>query len=149
MADYIFYPAIYIIGVFISSIAQILLKKSASTKAKNNIFTFCEKHCTKTYLLLRDSKNAIIRHIKKHKTIIIEYLNPKTIIAYFILFSATFLTIYSYKFVPLSTGPILGTTEYIFVAILSSLVLKEKITKQKFLGLSIIIIGIIIFSLKF
>jgi len=54
---------------------------------------------------------------------------------------------FAYKYIPLSMGPILGTTEYIFIAILSYLFLKEKINKRKFLGLTIIILGIIIYSL--
>ena len=44
-------------------------------------------------------------------------------------------------------GPILGTTEYVFVAILSYYLLKEKISKKKLIGLITIIIGVLIFSL--
>jgi len=105
---------IYIAGVFVSAVAQILLKKSAG----------------KTY----ESK-------------IREYLNPYVIISYAIFFGATFCTIYAYKGIPLSMGPILAALEYIFVAILSRLVLKEHISLKKFIGLSIIVAGIIIYSL--
>lgn len=44
-------------------------------------------------------------------------------------------------------GPILAALEYIFVAILSRLVLKEHISLKKFIGLSLIIAGIIVYSL--
>ena len=44
-------------------------------------------------------------------------------------------------------GPILGTTEYVFVALLSYLLLKEKISKKKLIGLIVIIFGVLIFSI--
>lgn len=108
------FVAIYVAGVFVSSIAQIILKKSAG---------------------------------KKYKSKIKEYINPYVIISYAILFGATFCTIFAYSGIPLSFGPILAASEYIFVAVLSWLFLKEKITKQKLLGLSVIIIGILIYAL--
>ena len=106
---------IYLTGVFVSAIAQILLKKSAE----------------KTY----DSK-------------IKEYLNPYVIISYSIFLGATFCTIFAYSGIPLSFGPILAASEYIFVAVLSKLILKEKINKKKITGLAIICLGIIIFVMK-
>ena len=74
-------------------------------------------------------------------------MNFKTIFAYGIFFGATLCTVFAYKYVPLSMGPILGTTEYVFVAILSYYLLKEKISKKKLIGLITIIIGVLIFSL--
>lgn len=108
------YSLIYIFGVIISSIAQILLKKSANVKRESTIK---------------------------------EYLNFQTLFAYAIFFGATLCTLIAYKYVPLSAGPILETTEYIFIAILSYFVLKEKVSRKKFLGLILIIGGVIIFSL--
>lgn len=108
------YSGIYVLGVIISALAQILLKKSADIK--------------------RESKLK-------------EYLNLKTIFAYGIFFGATLCTVFAYKYVPLSMGPILGTTEYVFVAILSYYLLKEKVSKEKLIGLITIILGVLIFSL--
>lgn len=114
MNSKIIFSLIYLSGVFISAIAQIILKKSAG---------------------------------KEYESKIREYLNPYVIIAYAIFFGATFCTIYAYKGVPLSFGPILAASEYVFVAVLSKLFLKEKINLKKFIGLSIIIAGIIVYSL--
>lgn len=114
MNSKIIFSLIYLSGVFISAIAQIILKKSAG---------------------------------KEYESKIREYLNPYVIIAYAIFFGATFCTIYAYKGVPLSFGPILAASEYVFVAILSKLFLKENINLKKFIGLSVIIAGIIIYSL--
>ena len=88
-------------------------------------------------------KSANIERENKIK----EYLNFKTIFAYGIFFGATLCTVLAYKYVPLSMGPILGTTEYLFVAILSYWLLKEKISKKKFIGLITIMLGVLIFSI--
>lgn len=88
-------------------------------------------------------KSADIKRENKIK----EYLNFKTIFAYGIFFGATLCTVFAYKYVPLSMGPILGTTEYIFVALLSLWLLKEKISKKKLIGLITIVIGVLVFSI--
>lgn len=85
---------------------------------------------------------------KEYENKIKEYLNPFVIISYSIFFIATFCSIYAYKGLPLSLGPILGASEYIFVAILSRLILKEHVSVKKMIGLSVIIIGIIVSSLN-
>jgi len=109
------FALIYIAGVIVSAVAQILLKKSAG---------------------------------KEYESKIREYLNPYVIISYAIFFGATFCTIFAYKEIPLSLGPILAASEYIFVAVLSRLILKEHINLKKFIGLSVIIAGIITYSLQ-
>lgn len=76
-----------------------------------------------------------------------EYLNFRTMFAYGVFFSATLCTVLSYKYVPMSMGPILGTTEYLFIALLSYIFLKEKIKKKKLIGLCVIVAGILIFSI--
>ena len=114
MNEKILFSLIFILGVFISSISQIILKKSAQKEYPNKIR---------------------------------EYLNARVVFAYIIFFSATLCSVLAYTKIPLSFGPILESAGYFFVAVLSWLFLKEKITKQKMLGLSIIIIGIIIYSL--
>ena len=88
-------------------------------------------------------KSANIERENKIK----EYLNFKTIFAYGIFFGATLCSVFAYKYVPLSMGSILGTTEYIFVALLSYWLLKEKIGKKKLIGLVTIIIGVLVFSI--
>lgn len=114
MNNNILYIALFLFSVFISSVSQILLKKSA---------------------------NAI------HQSAIKEYLNFKVVIAYGFFFFATLVTMLAYKYVPLSMGPILEATGYIWISILGLLFLKEKINKQKCIGLTIIIIGIIVFNI--
>lgn len=86
---------------------------------------------------------------KEYKHWIREYLNLSVILAYGIFFLATLCTVVAYKYIPLSMGPILGTLEYIYVALLSYFLLKENISKRKLWGLIIIIFGVLIFSFDF
>lgn len=86
---------------------------------------------------------------KEYKSKIQEYLNPLVIIAYGLFFGCTFLSLYALKVVPLSMSPILEATGYIFVAVLSYIFFKEKLTKKQLIGMIFIIGGIIIYSLKF
>ena len=115
MSNLVLYMAIFVLGVFISSVAQIILKKSAQRQYPNKIR---------------------------------EYLNVRVILGYIIFFGATLCSVFAYKVVPLSYGPILESTGYIFVAVLSWLFIKEKITLQKAIGIAVIIVGIVIYSVK-
>ena len=108
------YCIIYVSGVFVSAIAQILLKKSAGKKYENKIK---------------------------------EYANPYVIISYTIFIAATFCTIYAFKEVPLSFAPILSSSEYVFIAVLSRVFLKERFGVRKLISISLIICGIVVYSL--
>jgi multidrug transporter EmrE-like cation transporter len=108
------YVLIFLLSVFIASVSQILLKKSAN---------------------------------KNHANGWREYLNKYVIIAYFIFFISTILTIIAYKGVELKYGPIIESVGYIFILIMGKMFLNEKITKNKMLGILLIIIGVCIFSL--
>ena len=107
------YSMLMLLGTFISSIAQVLLKKEAQ---------------------------------KKHGSVVEEYLNPRVIIAYIIFFSATLLSIIAYKVVPLSMGPILEATGYIYVTIFGITIFKERMNQKKIIALVLIITGIIVYS---
>ena len=84
---------------------------------------------------------------KTYKNIIEEYLNPLVISAYTIFLLSSFLTMYSYKYVPLSIGPMIEAVGYVFVAVLGRVFLKEKINKKMALGMALILVGIVICSI--
>ena len=84
---------------------------------------------------------------KKYDNRLQEYLNPKVIIAYGIFFLSSLITVVAYKYVPLSMGPILESSGYIFVTLLGFFVLHEKVGKKKLMGLLVILAGITIFNL--
>lgn len=84
---------------------------------------------------------------KAYETKLQEYLNPQVIIAYSIFFIATLVDVLAYKGVPLSMGPILEATGYIWVAVLGRIFLKEKIGAKKKIGLVLILVGIVVTQL--
>ena len=51
--------------------------------------------------------------------------------------------------VPLSMAPVLESSGYIFVAILSYYFFKERLTKKQLLGMFLIIVGIVIYAFNF
>lgn len=110
----IFYAGILLLGVFISAISQVLLKKAA---------------------------------MREYKSRIHEYMNPLVIMAYVMFVGTTFLSILAYRGIPLSMGPILEATSYLYVTIFGVNIFKEKITKQKMIALVLIIGGILIYSI--
>ncbi len=83
--------------------------------------------------------------LKKHKSFIFEYLNLAVISAYFIYFIAIFLDIFALKKVPVSYIPIIESSSYIFIVILSRIFFKEKVSLKKIAALGIILAGIVIY----
>lgn len=60
---------------------------------------------------------------------------------------STFCTLIGYKGVDLTLSGILQGLSFVFVPIFSFFILKEKINKQTTLGIIVIILGIIIYSI--
>ena len=83
---------------------------------------------------------------KEYKNRIREYMNLPVAAAYSLFFLSTLLTLTAYKYVPLSMGPILEATGYVWVAGLVAVFLKEKLNRQKLMGLMLIITGMIVFN---
>ena len=109
----VIFSGVFLCSVLISSISQILLKKSAD----------------RTY----DSRLK-------------EYLNPLVIVAYIMFFCSMMITMYCYKYVDVSAGPIFESAGYVFVGILGFIFLKEKFTVKKTIGMILILLGIVVFS---
>ena len=93
-------------------------------------------------ILLKASAN------KTYDTKLKEYMNTRVIGAYLMFFGATFITVIAYREVPLTLGPILESTGYIFVAVLSCLFLKEKVSRRKCIGLVMIMIGVLVANIR-
>lgn len=110
----ILYVCILLLGVFFSSISQVMLKKAA---------------------------------LRSYKSKSQEYLNPLVISAYGIFFLTTFLSVYAYKGIPLSMGPILEATSYIYVTIFGVKIFKEKLNRRRILALALILGGILVYSM--
>ena len=92
-------------------------------------------------ILLKQSSNI------KYENKIREYLNFRVILSYWMFFLILLLNTWCYTKVEMRYGPVIDTAAYVFVLLLSRLILKEKITKGKILGNLIIITGILIYTL--
>jgi drug/metabolite transporter (DMT)-like permease len=103
--------------------------------ALNVLFAACAQ------VLLKTSAN------KKYDRKIKEYLNPYVLTGYSIFVINTMVTIYCYTGLELKQGGILQMLSYIYVLILGRIFLKEKITARKFIGMIIIMAGIVVFYL--
>ena len=92
-------------------------------------------------LLLKQSAGKTYRHP------IFEYLNWRVITAYGIFVGVLLLNTYAYTHVDMKYGAVIDTFSYVFVMILSCLILKEKFTKGKVIGNLLIIAGIILYQI--
>ncbi len=108
------YSMILLTGVFLSSVSQVMLKKSA---------------------------------MKEYSSKVREYLNPLVIGAYALFVLTTFMSILAYRGIPLSMGPLLEATSYIYISFWGVRLFHEKITKKKIFAIVIIILGIIIYTI--
>jgi multidrug transporter EmrE-like cation transporter len=88
-------------------------------------------------------KKAALRHYESR---IKEYLNPLVIIAYSIFVVSTLCSILAYRGIPLSMGPVLESTSYIYVTIFGVKIFHEKLDAKRVAALCFIIGGIIVYS---
>lgn len=84
--------------------------------------------------------------LRKYSSPMKEYCNLLVITAYTIFFITTFLTVYAYKGVPLTMGPVLEATGYFYVSIFGAAFFHERFSRKKFFALMLIVIGIIIYT---
>lgn len=76
-----------------------------------------------------------------------EYLNPLVIFAYILFVGTTLLSILAYRGIPLSMGPILEATSYLYVTIFGIAIFREKLNAKKIVALCLILAGIAVYSL--
>lgn len=86
--------------------------------------------------------------MREHGSAVAEYLNPLVIFAYTLFVAATLLSVIAYRGIPLSMGPILDATGYIYVTAFGVLIFHEKLNARRVLALALIIVGIVIYSLS-
>lgn len=84
--------------------------------------------------------------MKKHDNFLAEYLNPLVIFAYLLFFGTTLASVIAYKVLPISLGPVLEATSYLYVTLFGVAIFKERINRRKLLALLLIIIGIVVFA---
>ncbi len=108
------FAALNLLGVLVSAVSQVMLKKSAS---------------------------------REHSSVVREYLNPLVIFAYVLFVGATLLSVLSYRGIPLSMGPILDATGYLWVTLFGVTIFHERMGARKLLALALIVCGIVVYAL--
>lgn len=84
--------------------------------------------------------------LKTYPSKVREYLNFPVMLAYTLFLLTTFMCIIAYQVVPLSFGPVLESTSYLYVTLFGVLIFKEKITAQKMVALALILAGIVVYA---
>lgn len=107
------FAALNLLGVIVSAVSQVMLKKSAS---------------------------------REHGSVVKEYLNPLVVFAYVLFVGATLLSVLSYKGIPLSMGPVLDATGYLWVTLFGVTIFRERMNAKKLLALALIVCGIVIYA---
>lgn len=84
--------------------------------------------------------------LKTYDSHLKEYLNPLVVFAYVLFVAATLLSTLAFRVIPLSMGPILDATGYIYVTVFGILLFREHLNRRKMLALGLILVGIAIYS---
>lgn len=92
-------------------------------------------------VLLKQSAN------KTYKNPVFEYLNWRVLTAYGISFAVLFLNMFAYTKVDMKYGAVIDTFSYVFVMLLSWMILREKFSKGQIVGNLLIITGVFIYML--
>lgn len=91
-------------------------------------------------ILLKKSAN------KKYKCVFFEYLNPFVVTSYILYVTVLALNVLIYTGIDYRFGVVINSLAMVFVMIMSRLILKEHITKNRIVGISLIVLGIICFT---
>ena len=84
---------------------------------------------------------------RKYENHLREYLNPLVITAYMIFGISWAMTTYALRYVSYADhSPIIEATSYIWGPLFGVVLLREKITKRRLLGMLVILAGIMIFT---
>lgn len=92
-------------------------------------------------ILLKTSAN------QEHTTFWKQYLNKRVIIGYLMLLVSMLFAVWAYSGMDYKYGPAIESVGMALVAILSCVILKEKMTKRRLAGTILVIIGLIVFCL--
>lgn len=114
MSELALFAGLNLLGVFVSAVSQVLLKRSA---------------------------------LSEHGSVVREYLNPLVVVAYVLFLGATLLSVLSYRGIPLSMGPILDATGYLWVTLFGVTIFHERLGARKLLALLLIVGGIVVYAL--
>lgn len=82
----------------------------------------------------------------EHKSFLAKFLNRRVILSYVIMLSSMLLNVIAQQQVDLKVYPIMDASGFLWVALLSFVFLKEKISKRRLLAIGLVFVGILVFS---
>ncbi len=90
-------------------------------------------------VLLKTSANV------QYGSFLKQYLNWRVILGYVMLLISMLFSVYAYSGMDYKYGPAIESIGFVLVAVLSLVILKEKMTKRKVAGYILIVAGLILF----
>lgn len=84
---------------------------------------------------------------RKYKNFFFEYLNPYVLFSYVCYIGVLVLNVFIYTKIDYRFGVVINSMSTVFVMLLSHIILKEVITKNRIIGNAIIVCGILVFML--
>lgn len=85
--------------------------------------------------------------LKKHDTVVKEYLNRYVLSGYGLLFASMLLTVYAYSGMDYKNGPVIESLGNIMVLVMGYFAFGERISARKMVGIACIIAGVAVFHL--
>ena len=82
----------------------------------------------------------------EHKSFLAKFLNRRVILSYVIMLGSMLLNVIAQQQVDLKVYPIMDASGFLWVALLSFVFLKEKISKRRLLAIGLVFVGILVFS---
>lgn len=92
-------------------------------------------------ILLKKSANKT--YLSKLK----EYLNWYVITAYVLFTLSMAISLFAYRYIPMSYAPVLESSGIIFIIVLGRFFLGEVVKPQKYIGVAIMILGIALIAI--
>lgn len=84
---------------------------------------------------------------KEYSQVVSRYLNKYVLSGYFLLGISTIFNIWAYVELDYMMGNIIGALSYVLVVVFSVFLLKEKLNQNKMIGISVVLLGIIIYNI--
>ena len=75
------------------------------------------------------------------------YLNPATLTGYFVLLIVTICAIFALKGLELKLFYALASLNYVVVTMLSCIILKEGLSRNKVVAVCLIVVGVVVFNI--
>lgn len=85
--------------------------------------------------------------MRPHISFLRDYLNAPVICGYGLMFTSVLATMFAYRGLEYMTVSVIEAIGYILVPVLSYLFFKEKLTRNKIIGIVIILAGILVYNL--